>query len=133
MNSLEALDELSLMINREKHINSELNKKINDLKQTIKQDLERLEVLEKENKEYFEIISKQAYLLNNKHIDKPIIEKLIQENEKLKNAIEIIKNYYKFKLFPPAMDNIPEISISTDWEHYISQQEYDLLEEVLCE
>ena len=44
--SLEALDELSLMINREKHINSEWNKKINDLKQTIKQDLERSETLE---------------------------------------------------------------------------------------
>jgi hypothetical protein len=55
----------------------------------IKQDLERLEVLEQENQEYFEIICKQAYLLNNKHIDKPIIEKLIQENEKLKKALEL--------------------------------------------
>lgn len=48
----------------------------------INQDLERLEHLEKENQELkeqhekdFEIICKQAYLLNNKHIDRPFIEK----------------------------------------------------------
>lgn len=45
MTSKEALEKLSLMINREKHINSEWNKKINDLKQTIKQDLNLLNYL----------------------------------------------------------------------------------------
>lgn len=56
---------------------------------------------------------------------------LIAENEKLKKAIEILKKYYEFVLFPPPMDNVPEISISTDWDHYISQEEYFLLKEVL--
>jgi protein subunit release factor A len=65
-----------------------------------KQDLERLEALEQENKEYFEIITKQAYLLNNKHIDRPFIEILQQENEKLKKAIEILKDHVQFKLVP---------------------------------
>lgn len=97
----------------------------------IKQDLERLKALEKENKEYFEIITKQAYLLNNKHIDRPFIEILQQENEKLKKAIEIIKN--KLEL---------EFNLDEYWKgvHYhlwsengceITKQEYELLKEVL--
>ena len=85
------------------------------------------EILDKDysNKEIEEL-----YLNENKHWCETI-DSLRKENEKLKKAIEIIKNYYKFKLFPPAMDNIPEISISTDWEHYISQQEYELLKDIL--
>ena len=42
MTSKEALKELLLMINREKHINSEWNKKICNLEQIIKTDLEIL-------------------------------------------------------------------------------------------
>lgn len=132
MTSKEALERLGA----EKLARGELirnDSKVEPYIECINKDLERLEALENENKEYFEIITKQAYLLNNKHIDRPFIEILQQENEKLKKAIEILKKYYKFKLFPPAMDNIPEISISTDWEHYISKQEFELLKEVLGE
>lgn len=85
-----------------------------DMYEIILKDLERLEVLE--NKNAALKIKVRAWEI---------------QGEKLKKAIEILKKYYKFKLFPPAMDNIPEISISTDWEHYISQQEYELLKEVI--
>ena len=44
MNSKEALKELSMMINREKHINSYWNKKIDKLKKIIENDLEILEI-----------------------------------------------------------------------------------------
>ena len=126
MTSKEALKQLNNFISREKHINSERNKTINECINTIKQDLDNLEALEKENEELKNILDADI---------KALIEgdRLAKENEKLKNAIEILKKYYKFKLFPPAMDNIPEISISTDWEHYISQQEFELLKEVLGE
>ena len=85
---------------------------------------ERLEVLEKENKELkdqhekdFEIISKQAYLLNNQHIDKPIIELYKQENKKLKKAVTML--YLVAKLY--------------DMEVYnnLDEKDKNLLEEVL--
>ena len=43
MNSKEALDFLNGLISREKHIDSERNKKINDCYNLIKKDLKRLE------------------------------------------------------------------------------------------
>lgn len=52
MTSKEALDKLNNFISREKHINSERNKTINECINTIKQDLERLEELEKENQDF---------------------------------------------------------------------------------
>lgn len=83
MNSLEALEELSLMINREKHINSEWNKKINDLKQTIKQDLEYLEQLNKENLDLMsEIQEVHKENLTIKEIKKEL-ERLRKENQEL--------------------------------------------------
>ena len=106
--SLEALEELSLMINREKHINSEWNKKINDLKQTIKQDLElkdkylnelkrwgypetpihisKYKALEKENQK----LKKEYNLLDNTmESDDRIICELLKENEQLQNDIKL--------------------------------------------
>ncbi len=81
--SLEALEELSLMINREKHINSEWNKKINDLKQTIKQDLEYLEQLDKENLDLMsEIQEVHKENLTIKEIKKEL-ERLRKENQEL--------------------------------------------------
>ena len=46
MNSIQALKELSMMIHREKHINSEWNNKIKNLTSIIEKDLERLDQLE---------------------------------------------------------------------------------------
>jgi ABC-type phosphate transport system auxiliary subunit len=116
----------------------------------IKQDLERLEQLEQENLELKQdIVSFEDYSYDldcekeqlkkeNQELKEQLELKKFKEFillngklDKLEKAIEILKEYYKFQLFPPAMDNIPEISISTDWEHCISQQEYDLLKEVL--
>lgn len=79
MNSKEALRELSMMINREKHINSEWNKKIDKLKTIIEKDLNRLEKLKKENQE----------LLINKNVAQKIATKLKNDNDKLK---EVLKN-----------------------------------------
>lgn len=122
MQSKEALQQLNNFISREKHINSERNKTINECINTIKQDLERLEVLEKENKEYFEIITKQAYLLNNKHIDRPFIEILQQENEKLKKAIEIFKTFISVS---------KEVNFDTFITSYCDDDVFNLLKEVI--
>lgn len=92
MTSKEALDELSLMINREKHINSEWNKKINDLKQTIKQDLERKEELEQElNEINFRI--DQVCALNDIISEKN--EQLEKENQKLEQDVKDVLEDYK--------------------------------------
>jgi uncharacterized protein (DUF3084 family) len=75
MSSLKALDELSLMINREKHINSEWNKKINDLKQIIKQDLERKEQLEIADRNNQNLVKTNVDLVNkNLDLQKEITE-----------------------------------------------------------
>ena len=75
MTSKEALDELLLMINREKHINSEWNKKINDLKQIIKQDLERKEQLEIADRNNQNLVKTNVDLVNkNLELQKEIAE-----------------------------------------------------------
>ena len=105
----------------------------------IKQDLERLEALEKENKELWENIEKYNHKfaeVERKKAD------LMQQNEKLKKAIEII---IREKIKPSAFLGIlkdykyhnkvdipyEKVSIYLDCE--LSQQEYELLKEVLCE
>lgn len=87
--SLEALDELSLMINREKHINSEWNKKINDLKQTIKQDLERLEKVE------LEVHCKNNSIKTLEAFHKSQIENYLQKENKLLDELIICKQQIK--------------------------------------
>ena len=69
MTSKEALDFLNGLISREKHIDSERNKKIIESYNLIKKDLERLESLERENellkkdlKEYQAHIKKVVYI-----------------------------------------------------------------------
>lgn len=139
MQSKEALQQLNNFISREKHINSERNKTINECINTIKQDLERLEVLEKENIELqlqleqledsakirMQQADEYATILKEKYLD------LKQENEKLKKALEIIKN--KLEL---------EFNLDEYWKgvHYhlwsengceITKQEYELLKEVI--
>ena len=79
--SLEALDELSLMINREKHINSEWNKKINDLKQIIKQDLERKEQLEIADRNNQNLVKTNVDLVNkNLELQKENQELIVNKN-----------------------------------------------------
>ena len=84
----------------------------------MKQDLERLEVLEKEHLPYLQLLTNNAkYQCDN--------EMLLQENEKLKKAIDILKKYLYV-----VMDNSGHI-INADG--YLLKQEYDLLKEVLGE
>ena len=114
---------------------------------TIKKDLERLEELEKENQELkeqhekdFEIICKQAYLLNNKHIDRPIIEKY-------QKAIKFLKELFNLKscnIFEKVNNNGFTLDFVLSWSNtcyeecvdnskitYITEEIYDLLKEVL--
>ena len=89
MNSIEALKELTLMINREKHINSEWNKKIYDLELIVKQDLDKLAKLEKENQELREKVNHFKNVKNRTRRNYKFVEK---ENIKLKKVIERIKS-----------------------------------------
>ena len=124
MNSKEALEQLEQYITNEK---GRLNFFIKLAFGTIKQDLERLEVLEKEKKtreillenkclvecdKFFfqELLKGERNIYYKKYID------LQQENEKFKKALNIIKNKcYSLQL-----------SEATD-------EEYELLKEVLGE
>lgn len=86
MTSKEALLQLSSMISREKHINSEHNKKIAECINTIKQDLERLEALEKENNTLEALIdtTKTDYLATLREN-----AKLEKENQELKEDLRL--------------------------------------------
>ena len=90
--SIEALERLNNFISREKHINSERNKTINECVNTIKQDLERLELIEalynKSLKEMENIkdVDRELYL---KYIAlEKEKEKLIEENYHLNHSIK---------------------------------------------
>ena len=134
MTSKEALKQLNNFISREKHINSERNKTINECINTIKQDLERLETLEKQNEELFGICAKQAYIINNKHIDKTFNEELQEENEKLKKVIEIIKNKrVNLNLLFQEPNTLEAYNNYCLPIYKLTQQEYELLNEVLGE
>lgn len=92
----------------------------------ILKDLERLEALEKENKEIEEL-----YLNENKHWCETI-DSLRKENEKLKKAIEILKRRVI------SLKGIKDCESATEYNRYtslglITQQEYELLKEVLGE
>ena len=93
---------------------------------------ERLEALEKENKEYFEIITKQAYLLNNKHIDRPFIEILQQENEKLKKAFQILTQRIVIKAHRNFLFGGRYLDVANTTMK-LTDEEYELLKEVLGE
>lgn len=131
MNSKEALEKLyniscvqpgpvkEQFITYEKEIKH--NRTTGDLYDIIKQDLERLEMLEKQNK-----------LLNETKncVDKVIedLGKINEENTKLKKAIEILKDKLK-------LHHIKHSKLYTMWcigtSTKLSKQEYNLLEEVL--
>ena len=82
----------------------------------IKQDLDRLEVLENENKKWREIVGCDLCEALGREI-------LLEENEKLKKAIEILKKYLYL-----IMDDSGFI-INAD--SYLPKEEFDLLKEVL--
>ena len=102
MTSKEALDFLNGLISREKHIDSERNKKINECYNLIKKDLDRLESLKKQNK-----LLKRDLKKYQEYIKKGVEEHyadfmsdydlLLQENyvlNKKSEMLEILKKHY---------------------------------------
>lgn len=96
----------------------------------IKQDLDRLEQLEKENKE----LNRQLDVFFNK-LDKNTIRAidlisydLLDENTKLKKALDILKHKFEIKGVKEYLDGYV---IDTKLYYIgISQEEYELLKEV---
>ena len=92
--------------------------------QTIKQDLDRLEKLEKENQE----------LVVNKNVAQGIAIKLKEENDKLKQALEILKYKFKFELGVSVVKEKYYYSLEFLYVNEyltITQDQYELLKEVL--
>ena len=92
--------------------------------ETIKQDLDRLEQLEKENQE----------LVVNKNVAQGIAIKLKEENDRLKKALEILKDKFKFELGVSVVKEKYYYSLEFLYNNQyftISQEEYKLLKEVL--
>lgn len=122
MTSREALDEMFDLLNYEQTgICGDKN-----LYRIIAQDLDRLEMLEKQNK-----------LLNETKdsIDKVLedLGKINEENAKLKKVIELLKEHVALtkdiNVITSKLDVPVLYSLEVDKE--ITQQEYDLLEEAL--
>lgn len=91
----------------------------------IKYDLERLEVLEIDNKRLYEDII-MAFASRDKALEMWNNRK--EENEKLKKAIEILKNKVSITV------KIPYVWVETKDNcvyFKVNQQEYELLKEVL--
>jgi hypothetical protein len=94
MTSKEALELLELILNNHS-IMLEVDDNRMECINIIKQDLERLETLEKENKELWENIEKYNHTfasLERKKAD------LNQENEKLKKAISLLNLLFDFEI-----------------------------------
>ena len=103
----------------------------------LEQDLERLEVLNKADKPYLELLTNNAkYQCEN--------EMLSQENSVLKKAIEIIKNkkvnFGIFIVSQNAREYNKAITIKVNGKRWLrsnnctlTQKEYELLKEVLGE
>ena len=99
----------------------EHNKKCSDLYNTIKQDLDRLEELEKENQVLREKVNHFKNVKNRYRRNEKFVEK---ENAKLKNAIDIFK---RKMIIVKLRDN--EYIIHGN--EYITKEQYELLKEVL--
>ena len=96
MTSKEALDFLNHLISREKHIDSERNKKINECYNLIKKDLNRLENLEKQNKLLKKDLKEyQAYIKKSveEHYEDFMsdYDLLLQECQELNKRLEVLE------------------------------------------
>ena len=113
-------------------LNGDMNKEyfINELLPEILKDLERLEKMEKENQE----LAKTLELYNEKFAGHERVKTdLIQENQKLKKAIEIIKSKevdITYFLYSNSYVFYNFYAIENELEP-LSSQEYDLLNEMI--
>ena len=99
----------------------ETDKKVIEI---IKQDLERLEALEKENVELRQEVSALEDYSYDVDCEK---EFLIKENEKLKKVIEILKEH----LYVKELDIDYILEFNSLYSNHLTKQEYELLKEVL--
>lgn len=120
MTSKEALERL-LMLARPcaYEVREHRNSYCDMLENAITQDLERLEQLEKDNKE----LRKAVKSWNDS------IPKLIHENLKLKKAIEILKDH--FKLYYNRYTDVYELKADLPLSKIITKKTYEILKEVL--
>jgi hypothetical protein len=88
---------------------------------TVKQDLDQLEELKIENQD----------LKDNEKIITDYGYNLVIENEKLKKAIEIMKNKKMSVTFFRACKDIKEVNSYRNNENQLTKEEYELLKEVL--
>lgn len=103
--------------------------------QVILQALERLEQLEKENQELKDEIEKESKL--STRATKAYLEKNA-ENEKLEKAISILKDKFELELINEELhfntyecDTREIHELYDEWFYNLTQQEYELLKEVL--
>lgn len=112
---------------------------INEALDTIKQDLKKLEQLEKENESLNNIIEtdiKDLQELRKENQDLKIenfdLELVLNgEIDKLKKAIEVLKDKYDFDIYYNENFTTPTLTINCDYFKELTQQEYELLKEVL--
>ena len=111
MTSEEALDFLNGLISREKHIDSERNKKIIERYNLIKKDLERLESLERQNellkkdlKEYQSYIKKGV----EEHYEDFMsdYDLLLQECQELNKRLEVLEILKKWIVVDETYDDL---------------------------
>ena len=109
-----------------------------DLFNIVKKDLERLEALEKENEklsiEIDDLLDDKIELVVKNKQQDMLIGKLIQENEKLKQAIDIIKDKFKFELGVSVVKEKYCYSLEFLFNNQyfsITKEEYELLKEVI--
>ena len=125
MNSKEAL-ELAIL-EYEKYLETDENNQwvknvLKGLKE-IKQDLERLEVLEKENKKWREIIGCDLCEALGREI-------LLEENEKLKKAFKILTQRIVIKAHKNYLFGGRHLDVASTTMK-LTDEEYELLKEVL--
>lgn len=101
----------------------ETDKKVIEI---IKQDLERLEALKKENVELRQEVSALEDYSYDVDCEK---EFLIKENEKLKKVIEILKEH----LYVKELDIDYILEFNSLYSNHLTKQEFELLKEVLGE
>ena len=99
----------------------ETDKKVIEI---IKQDLERLEALKKENVELRQEVSALEDYSYDVDCEK---EFLIKENEKLKKVIEILKEH----LYVKELDIDYILEFNSLYSNHLTKQEFELLKEVL--
>ena len=138
MTSKEALDFLNHLISREKHMDSERNKKINDCYNLIKKDLERLENLEKQNKLLKKELKKyQAYIKKGveEHYEDFMsdYDLLLQECQGLNKKLEVLEILKRKSVDISLIKDIMIDKIEFDYYPYdnLTNEEFNKIKEWL--